>query len=185
MIVTGTQRLILRDWKDGDRDLFREVNADPDVMEFFPQTRTHAESDVAMARVNEMIHATGFGFYAMELRNTGEPIGFCGIAPANLDGIFPAGTMEIGWRLAKRYWGNGYVTEAAKALLAMAFDEKRIAEIVSFAVSDNFRSLAVMKRIGLLRDEDRDFLHPRVPDTHPHLQPHVTYSLTRERWKGN
>lgn len=124
MIVSGTPRLILRDWKDTDRDLFREVNSDPDVMEFFPHKRSHAESDAALKHVNEMIHATGYGFYAVELRETGEPIGFCGIAPANLEGIFPLGTMEIGWRLAARFWGNGYATEAAKSLLSMAFDEK-------------------------------------------------------------
>ncbi len=185
MIISGTQRLILRDWKDSDRDLFREVNADPDVMEFFPHTRSHAESDATMERVNDMIHASGYGFYAMELRETGEPLGFCGIAPVNLEGIFPAGTMEIGWRLATRYWGQGYVTEAAKALLSMAFDEKKLPEIVSFAVQDNLRSIAVMKRIGLIRDAARDFQHPRVPDTQAHLKQHVTYALTMERWKGN
>ncbi len=184
MIVSGTPRLILRDWKDTDRDLFREVNADPDVMEFFPHQRSHDESDAALKHVNEMIHATGYGFYAVELRETGEPIGFCGIAPANLEGIFPLGTMEIGWRLATRYWGHGYVTEAAKSLLSMAFDEKKLPEIVSFAVHDNLRSIAVMKRIGLIRDASRDFLHPRVPDTHAHLKPHVTYALTLERWNG-
>lgn len=184
MIIRGTPRLILRDWKERDRDLFREINADPKVMEFFPVSRSHDESDLAMTRVNEMIHATGYGFYAVELRATGEAIGFCGIAPANLDGIFPHGTMEIGWRLATRFWGHGYITEAGKSLLAMAFDDKKMPEIVSFAVHDNQRSIAAMKRIGLIRDPSRDFVHPRVPDTHPHLQPHVTYALTLERWLG-
>jgi RimJ/RimL family protein N-acetyltransferase len=184
MIIRGTPRLILREWKDTDRDLFREINADPKVMEFFPWRRSHEESDTALESVNKMIRATGYGFYAMELRATGEPIGFCGVAPANLDGIFPLGTMEIGWRLATRFWGHGYVTEAGKSLLAMAFDEKKTPEIVSFAVHDNHRSTAVMRRIGLIRDPSRDFEHPRVPDTHPHLKLHVTYGLTLERWQG-
>ncbi|XUY25805.1 GNAT family N-acetyltransferase [Agrobacterium sp. rho-8.1] len=184
MILRGTSRLLLREWRETDRDLFREINADPKVMEFFPQARSHDESDAALDRVNGLIRATGYGFYAMELRDTGEPIGFCGIAPANLEDIFPLGTMEIGWRLATRYWGQGYATEAAKSLLAMGFDEKKLPEIVSFAVKDNQRSVAVMKRIGLIRDPSRDFLHPRVPDTHPHLKPHVTYALTLERWLG-
>lgn len=93
--------------------------------------------------------------------------------------------MEIGWRLATRFWGHGYVTEAAQSLLVMAFDEKETPEIVSFAVHDNHRSTAVMERIGLKRDPSRDFDHPRVPeDTHPHLRPHVTYALTLEEWRA-
>ncbi|KAA3512322.1 GNAT family N-acetyltransferase [Agrobacterium rosae] len=184
MILRGTPRLILREWRKTDRDLFREINADPKVMEFFPTARSHAESDAALERINDMIRATGFGFYALELRETAEPIGFCGIAPANLEGIFPLGTMEIGWRLATRFWGHGYVTEAAKSMLAMAFDEKKKPEIVSFAVRDNQRSVSVMKRIGLIRDPSRDFDHPRVPESHPQLKPHVTYALTLERWLG-
>lgn len=184
MIICGTPRLILRDWKPVDRHLFRLINADPKVMEFFPTSRSHAESDATMVRTNEMIHATGYGFYAVQLRETGEAIGFCGIAPANLDGIFADNALEIGWRLAPRFWGHGYVTEAAKSLLALAFDEKKIPEIVSFAVQDNHRSIAVMKRIGLTRDASRDFIHPRVPDTHPHLMPHVTYAQTMDGWNG-
>ena len=138
-----------------------------------------------MDRINAVIRATGFGFYAMENRETGKPMGFCGVAPVTVDNVFTPGTMEIGWRLATRYWGKGYVTEAAKALLSMAFDEKRLAEIVSFAVHNNHRSTAVMKRIGLKRDPSRDFDHPRVPEeTHPHLRPHVTYALTLEEWRA-
>lgn len=184
MIIRGTTRLILREWKDTDRNLFREINADSKVMEFFPFRRSHAESDAALDVVNDMIRATGYGFYALELRETAEPIGFCGIAPANMEDIFPAGTMEIGWRLATRFWGHGYVTEAAKSLLSMAFDEKRLPEIVSFAVHDNHRSTAVMKRIGLIRHASRDFAHPRVPETHPQLKAHVTYALTLEQWRA-
>lgn len=184
MIIRGTQRLMLREWKESDRDLFREINADAKVMEFFPFRRTHEEADEALDRINDMIRATGYGLYALELRETSEPMGFCGIAPANLDGIFPFGTMEIGWRLATRFWGNGYVTEAAHSMLVMAFDEKQTPEIVSFAVADNQRSTAVMERIGLIRDTSRDFDHPRVPDTHPHLKRHVTYALTMEQWNA-
>jgi RimJ/RimL family protein N-acetyltransferase len=182
MIHRGTARLILREWRETDRDLFREINADPKVMEFFPFRRTHAESDAALARVNDMIRASGYGFYALELRETAEPIGFCGVAPVNLPGIFPIGTMEIGWRLATRFWGNGYVTEAGKSLLTMVFDEKQTPEIVSFAVAANHRSTSVMQRLGLRRDESRDFIHPKVPDSHPHLQRHVIYALTLDEW---
>ncbi|WHA42188.1 GNAT family N-acetyltransferase [Agrobacterium larrymoorei] len=184
MIISGTRRLIIRDWKDDDRALFHEINSDPQVMEFFPMRRDRQESDALLERINDMIHATGFGFYALEHRETGKPMGFCGISPVTVDGVFPPGTMEIGWRLAAPYWGQGFVTEAAKALLSMSFDEKQLSEIVSFAVHDNHRSTAVMKRIGLIRDPSRDFDHPRVPDTHPQLKPHVTYALSNEQWKA-
>ena len=182
MIHRGTKRLILREWKASDRDLFREINADPKVMEFFPFRRSHSESDALLERVNDMIRATGYGFYALELRESAEPIGFCGIAPVDLPGIFPLGTMEIGWRLATRFWGHGYVSEAAHSLLEMAFDEKQTPEIVSFAVAANGRSTAVMERVGLKRDASRDFTHPKVPDSHPHLKQHVTYALSLKEW---
>lgn len=185
MIVRETPRLILREWKESDRNLFREINADDKVMEFFPFRRSHAEADAVLETINGMIRGSGYGFYAMELRQTGEVMGFCGISPViNLDPPFPLGTMEIGWRLATRFWGHGYVTEAAKSLLVLAFDEKETPEIVSFAVRDNHRSTRVMERIGLRRDPSRDFDHPRVPmQTHPLLRPHVTYALTLEEWR--
>lgn len=179
MIITETPRLIVRNWKDTDRDLFREINADPKVMEFFAMRRTHAEADAMMDLLRDMIDQTGYGFYALELKETAEPIGFCGLAEAKIAPVLPEGTIEIGWRLATRFWGNGYVTEAARALLRVAFEEKALDEVVSFAVADNLRSWAVMERIGMRRDIDGDFDHPRVPDTHPHLQRHVLYRIGR------
>jgi len=182
MIILETERLRLRNWLDGDRNLFREINADQKVMEFFPFRRSYAEADALMAKVNENITETGLGFYCIELKATQEPMGFCGLSYANMPGIFPPQVVEIGWRLATRFWGNGYVTEAAHALLDFAFDERQLEAVVSFAVAENHRSTAVMKRLGLHRIADMDFDHPRVPDTHPHLKPHVVYAVTRDEW---
>ncbi|MCC2610349.1 MULTISPECIES: GNAT family N-acetyltransferase [Rhizobium/Agrobacterium group] len=181
-IILETERLRLRSWLDSDRDLFREINADPKVMEFFPFRRSHEEADAFLTRLNDTITETGLGFYALELKETREPMGFCGLSLANMPEIFPAETVEIGWRLATRFWGHGYVTEAARALLDFAFDKKHLDAIVSFAVTDNHRSTAVMKRLGLHRVASLDFDHPRVPDTHPHLKPHVVYAVTRDEW---
>jgi RimJ/RimL family protein N-acetyltransferase len=182
-IILETDRLLVRSWLDTDRDLFREINADPKVMEFFPFRRSHAEADGFLARLNDQITTTGLGLYALELKATQEPIGFCGLSHASMPGIFPVETVEIGWRLATRFWGMGYVTEAARAILDFAFGEKPLDAIVSFAVAENSRSTAVMKRLGLHRIEGMDFDHPRVPDTHPHLQPHVVYAITRDEWQ--
>ncbi|OHV76565.1 GNAT family N-acetyltransferase [Rhizobium sp. LCM 4573] len=183
-IILETERLRLRNWLASDRDLFREINADPKVMEFFPFRRSHAEADAMMEKLNGLITETGLGFYALELKETGEPMGFCGLSLANMPDIFPPETVEIGWRLATRFWGNGYVTEAGRALIDWGFEKADLAEIVSFAVTGNRRSTAVMERIGLRRDASRDFNSPRVPDTHPHLKGHVVYALSRREWEA-
>ena len=180
--ILETERLSLRSWRDSDRDLFREINADPKVMEFFPFRRSHEEADAFLRKLNATIVETGLGFYALELKQTQEPIGFCGLSLVNLPDIFPPQTVEIGWRLATRFWGNGYVTEAARALLDIAFRQRQLDAVVSFAVAENHRSTAVMKRLGLHRVTSLDFDHPRIPDTHPHLKRHVVYAVTRDEW---
>lgn len=183
MTILETNRLIIRNWEEADRDLFHEINADRKVMEFFPFRRTRPESDQLFDRVRDMIHGTGFGFYAVASRETGEAMGFCGLARANVMPLLPDDTVEIGWRLATRFWGNGYISEAASALLVHGFAHCRLLEVVSFAVASNRRSIAVMERVGMLAEPWRDFDHPRVPDSHPHLKRHVLYSMTQERWQ--
>lgn len=177
-----TERLVLRPWEERDRDLFHEINSDPQVMEFFPFRRNRAQSDAfldtLLVRQNERIT-----FAALELRETGECVGFCGLHDDDLEPALPAGTIEVGWRLATRHWGKGYATEAARAALRHGFDDLGLPEIVSFAVHDNRRSTAVMERIGLRRDPASDFEHPKVPETHPHLRPHVVYRLTQAEWR--
>lgn len=179
MIVTETERLRLRNWREADRDLFFEINSDPDVMRFFPFRRDRNDADALFNRNRQAIADTGYGFFALALRETDEPIGFCGLAVADLAPLLPVGTIEIGWRLARRHWSKGYVAEGAGALLAYGFEARGLKQIVSFAVADNTRSIAVMERIGLIRDIDGDFDHPRVPDTHPHLKRHVLYRIVR------
>lgn len=180
-----TERLIVRNWEDRDRDLFFAINSDDRVMEFFPFRRSREQSDEMMDRLHASIDEKGFGFAALELRDTGECIGFCAIASAAMEGAgFPADMIEIGWRLHHPFWGKGYATEAARAWLAKGFGELGLQEIVSFAVHDNVRSTSVMERIGMRRDASRDFDHPGIPDTHPHLKRHVFYSLTRDEWQA-
>lgn len=182
--IVETSRLILGTWLETDRDLFREINADPKVMEFFPFRRRHEEADAFLGKLNGMITGDGLGFYAVVLKETDQPIGFCGISRANMPGIFSDDTIEIGWRLATRYWGNGYITEAAAGLLGYAFARQQSDVIVSFAVEKNHRSTNVMKRLGMRRQPELDFRHPRVPDTHPQLQRHVVYTVSRDEWQA-
>ncbi|EIM76217.1 N-acetyltransferase GCN5 [Nitratireductor aquibiodomus RA22] len=179
-----TERLILRDWRDEDRPFFHRVNSDETVMEFFPFRRNREEADAMMDFIREGIAQNGFGFAAAALKETGEPIGFVGLhRPSGLSNL-PEGTIEIGWRLAPEFWGKGYVTEAARAWLAYGFETLDLEEIVSFAVVDNERSIAVMRRIGMRHDPASDFDHPGVPDNHPHLKPHALYRLSQADWRA-
>ncbi|PRD45151.1 GNAT family N-acetyltransferase [Phyllobacterium phragmitis] len=180
MIITETERLIIRNWQEHDRALFHEINSDPEVMEYFGFLRDREQSDELLDRLKMDIDATGYGFYALEERATRACLGFAGLALTDLEPHFPKGTVEIGWRLAKRHWGKGYVTEAGRQLLAHGFDERGLDEIVSFAVFNNHRSTAVMQRLGMKRDPARDFDHPKVSDATPHLKPHVVYSIARQ-----
>ena len=96
--------------------------------------------------------------------------------------FMPVGAVEIGWRLAPEFWGKGYASEAAHAWLDHAFEVLGLAEVVSFAVTTNRRSTAVMERIGMTADPDHDFDHPAVPDSHAHLRRHSLYRITRKEW---
>ncbi|MDE1158334.1 MAG: GNAT family N-acetyltransferase [Neorhizobium sp.] len=184
LVILETPRLIIRNWLHTDRDLFREINCDPKVMEFFAVKRSHAEADAFLMKLNDSIVESGIGFYCLELKTSAEPIGFCGLSRTSLPAVFADGTVEIGWRLATRFWGKGYATEASRALLDFAFDLKKMDAVVSFAVEKNGRSTAVMKRLGMHRLPHLDFDHPRVPDTHPHLKRHVVYAVTCDEWKA-
>lgn len=182
--ILRTERLRIRNWVETDRDLFHEINSDAEVMAYFPFRRSRPQSDALFDKLRNAIGETGFGFFAIALAENDRPIGFCGLARTDLEPILPDGTVEIGWRLARPHWGNGYVTEAATGLLDHGFESCGLEEIVSFAVSDNARSTAVMSRIGMRPDPARDFDHPRVPASHPHLIRHAFYAITRAQWEG-
>ncbi len=183
MIICKTDRLRIRNWRNEDIDLMHVINSDDEVMAFFPNRRDRQQSLEMLQRARDIIARTGYGFFALELKRTGEPIGFAGLSVPELQPVLPEDTVEIGWRLARPHWGQGYASEAARELLRLGFDERGLEEIVSFAVFNNHRSLAVMRRIGMTHDPTRDFDHPRVPDTHPELRRHVLYAISGETWR--
>ena len=183
--IITTERLRLRNWLESDRDLFHEINSDPEVMVFFPFRRDRGQSDALFYRIHQIIASSGFGFYALALAGTDEPIGFCGLARTDLAPQVPDGTVEVGWRLARRHWGKGYASEAATAVRGYGFANRGLSEIVSFAVAGNHRSTAVMTRIGMGPDPSRDFDHPRIPQDQPHLVRHVFYAIGRDAWRSS
>lgn len=173
-----TERLILREWRDADVAPFIKMNADPVVMEFFPQTlseeRTRRFVDLIRTRWREL----GYSLWAVERKDMGTFIGYVGLWPATFPAHFtPA--VEVGWRLAADQWGQGYATEGARAALEYAFGKLDFKEIVSFTSTINMRSWRVMERLGMRRDLSGDFEHPNVPEGHP-LRPHVLYRIRRE-----
>jgi ribosomal-protein-alanine N-acetyltransferase len=171
----STERLRLRHWRPADREPFAALNADPEVMAYFPDRLTREQSDRVAARIEADLERDGYGLWALETKAGGEFVGFTGLSPVTYETHFtPA--VEVGWRLARAAWGQGYATEAARAALAFGFDEAGLEEIVSFATVGNTRSRAVMERIGMERDPDGDFEHPSLPVGHP-LAPHVLYRI--------
>jgi RimJ/RimL family protein N-acetyltransferase len=177
-----TERLILRNWHDADRALFHEVNSDEDVMAFFAFRRDRAASDSTLDRISAAIAENGYGWSAVERKSDGACLGICGLSPLTIQPHLPEGTVEIGWRLAKRHWGAGYVTEAARALVDAAFTRLHLRELVAIAVPENQRSTAVMARLGMVRDMAGDFDHPGVPETRPSLRRHGTWRISHARW---
>ncbi len=170
-----TDRLLLRQWSDDDRDPFAALNADPVVMEHFPAPITRAESDAFVDRHSALIDQRGWGLFATEVRETGEFIGFVGLAVPVFDADFMPCT-EIGWRLTASSWGRGYATEAATAVLDLAFDELGLDEVVSFTYVGNRASRRVMEKIGL--QQRYEFDHPNLPGDR--VERHVLYGLTAE-----
>jgi ribosomal-protein-alanine N-acetyltransferase len=175
--VPETERLIMRAWREDDLEPFAALNADPIVMEFFPSTLTRQESHALVVRITAQLDTLGYGLWALEVAETGEFIGFTGLAVQTFPAHFtPA--VEVGWRLKQSAWGHGYATEAALAAVAYGFHEGDLDEIVSMTATLNVRSQRVMQRIGMTRDPADDFDHPNVPEGH-RLQPHVLYRISR------
>ncbi|GIG62864.1 acetyltransferase [Longispora fulva] len=176
-----TGRLLLRRWRDGDREPFAALNGDPEVMEHFPSLQDRATSDGMVERIEATFDEHGFGLWAVALRESGEFLGFTGLQPVTFEASFSP-TTEIGWRFARHAWGHGYATEAARAALAFGFDELGLGEIVAMTAWSNERSMAVMRRLGMRRDPAADFEHPRIPEGSP-VRPHVLYRLGAADWR--
>jgi RimJ/RimL family protein N-acetyltransferase len=179
-----TERLLLRRWRDADREPFAALNADPAVTQHLQGPMTRDRSDAFIERIEAWWDERGWGLWAIEVLGVAPFVGYVGLWPA--DYVTGAPMVEVGWRLAREHWGHGYVTEAARAALRFGFEVVGLAEIVSFTVPQNERSWRVMERIGLRRDPAGDFDHPRVDAVaYPHLVRHVFYRLDRATWQAN
>ena len=163
-----TARLLLRRWRPADRPVFAALNADPRVMEHFPSVLTRDESDALADLIDLHFERHGFGLWAVEIPGTAPFAGFIGLSvPAFAAPFTPC--VEIGWRMAAEHWGHGYAVEGARAVLARAFGELGLDEVVSFTVAGNVRSRRVMEKIGMTHDPADDFDHPSVLGSGRHV----------------
>lgn len=185
--IIETDRLYLRQWQASDFATFAEINADPEVMVYFPKLLLESVSDIIAKKCQQLIADKGWGLWAVALKPSSEEydndafIGFVGLNETHADMSF-APAVEIAWRLHKDYWGQGYATEAARAALKFAFTKLALTEVVSFTAVINKRSQLIMRRIGMTNTQD-NFYHPALNADH-RLAEHVLYKITRKQWQN-
>lgn len=181
-IHLDTPRLRLLPWRPDHLAPFAELNADPEVMRHFPSTQTVEQTQASIDLWMGQFAQQGWSNWAVELKATGEFIGFIGLSvPRRVLPFSPC--VEIGWRLARRFWGQGLASEGARACLRVGFEQLGLAEVVSFTALGNAPSRAVMVRIGM-RDTGQDFEHPGLPEGHA-LRRHCLYRITRDEWAAH
>ena len=172
-----TDHLLLRDWLESDLEPFAQLNADAQVMEFFPSILSRSQSDQFADRIADQLRANGFGLFAAELRSSRTFIGFIGLSIPRFTAHFTP-CVEIGWRLARAHWGRGLATEGARAVVQRAFEDLALPALVSFTVPQNLRSRRIMEKLLMTYDPADDFDHPILPEGHL-LRRHVLYRLQR------
>ena len=139
------------------------LNADAEVMRYFPRPMDPADSDALVDRIEQGFAVHGFGMWAVEVRGGPPFIGFVGLTVPRFEAPFPP-CVEVGWRLARAHWGRGYAPEAARAALAFGFEEAGLAELIYFTATTNLPSRRVMEKIGMVHDPAADFDHPNAPE---------------------
>jgi len=174
-IFIETPRLILRQWTEADHKPYIELNSDEDVMEFFPSVSTEAQTLAQIERFMNRIDQIGYGFFAVERKDNQQFIGFTGLSQPGFESYFTP-CVEIGWRLSRANWNQGFATEAAKACLKYGFDTLGLDKIYSFTSVHNKRSERVMQKIGMAKEGM--FEHPLIGDGH-FLREHVLYKISR------
>jgi len=165
-VILETDRTYLREWQDSDREAFARMNGDPMIMEYLPRPLTEKDSDKLMDRFIKHLDKRGYGIYALERKEDGAFMGFTGLQRVPFKAGFTPAT-EIAWRLDYEFWGKGYASEAAAAVLAHGFNACELDEVVAFTVHDNTRSIGVMENIGMERVKGGDFDYPTLPKNHP------------------
>jgi RimJ/RimL family protein N-acetyltransferase len=180
VISYETQRLVLREWHDDDFDKFYALNQDSDVMHYFPELYGYGKTVQLIEVIKSKFIKYGFGFYTCELKATKEFVGSIGINVPDVKMHFTP-CVEIGWRVAKQYWQQGFAYEAAQKCLEIGFTEFNLDEIVAFTAKCNRPSERLMQKLGMQHNVNDDFCHPKLDYNHP-LNLHVLYRLSKHNW---
>lgn len=171
--MIATPRLILRLWRESDLAPFAALNADPTVMRFMRSVLTRDESDAYVQRAEQHLAEHGFGTWAVEALGVAPFIGAVGLSHVRFEASFtPA--VEVAWRLDRRFWGQGYATEAARAAMQDGFTRVGLKEIVAITRPANILSQRVMRRLGMIRSVEFD--HPLITEDSP-LRRHILHRL--------
>ena len=176
--MIDTERLILRPFRDEDREAFAAINADPRVSDWLGGAIDRAASNAMIDRIGLHIAEHGFGFFAAERKADRRLIGAIGMMVAGSAGVLPAGDIELAWRLHPDAQGAGLATEGAAACRDWVYANLDADEIVAITAETNLRSQAIMTKIGMTRDPAKDFDHPKLAADHP-LRRHVLFVLKR------
>lgn len=173
-----TERLYLRNWEDGDAERFERATNTPAVMRWLGGVKS---PEVIHRVVNERLSGfqeeRGFTFWAVERKEDGELLGFCGLKLADDAGSPVEGEYEIGWRLREDAWGQGYAKEAAAATLEHAFSQLRAEQVVALTVAGNTPSWGLMERLGMTRRPDLDYEGPAWAEGIV-----IVYVMKRDEW---
>ena len=169
-----TERLVLRDWREEDRTALDAIRCDPDMTRWLGDPGLRGGETDIIPLLQERSRRDGHTMWAMEHKADGKLVGWCGAKVGN-DG--PAeGHLELGWAVAPEWQGNGYATEAARAVLAWIAVNRPGSEVWATTTPGNARSRAVMKRLGMRACPELEFDRPEMPVDHP-LRRHIPYRL--------
>jgi len=170
-----SKRLGFRKWNLKDLDTLFEINSDDAVMEFFPFKPSRGDTKNFIGRMQKMQEEKGFCYFAVEIIENSEFIGFIGLCEQSyLQELNPF--VDIGWRLAKNSWNQGFATEGALACLEYGFTTVGLEKIYSVAPKINKKSELIMKKIGMYYV--RNFEHPKLLD-YPNLKTCVFYEISK------
>ena len=178
-----SQRLVLRHWRPEDKKIFAAMSADPQVMQYERPTLSSEQSDLLVEAIQLGLETRDFGFWAVQIfddagLDENSLVGFVGLSVLKWEASFTP-CVQIGWRLSRQHWGFGYATEAAAKVLEYGLKDMGLNEIVSTTSLLNMRSIAVMERLGMVRDQNFD--HPNIRINDP-LRRHVLFRMSQQRW---
>ena len=181
-VFLQTPRLVLRRFTPADVDDLVRLDADPEVMRFVtggtPTAREEIEHEVLPAFLDYYRRYPGFGFWAAIEKSTGEFLGWFHFRPRP---DAAPGEVELGYRLRRSAWGQGYATEGSRALIRKGFTEFGVQRVTAEAMAVNLASRRVMEKAGL--SLVRTFDWPWPSPVQGQEAGVVEYALTRAAWE--